>query len=475
MTPLIAALSLVVPLVLTGCFAQIHHLPAHPDTSTPVFPPLPDQETLVGIAVSGGGSRAATFAAGALEALAAATMTEKGHQRSVLDTVTHMSSVSGGSLATAYFAMTKPAKSEPVLDAQGLSSVYQRFFDNFKRDMQMNFQGKAFIRQFLKFRAFNPTKSAYSFAEVWDSNFFHEATFSTLYEREKAGDAPRVILNGTIYNSGRRLVLTTLPHSDFSYVFAEELRAKLTAKGQQFTPEGRASFDRSLRRAKNQFIPETFENLAADHRSLPLSLAVATSASFPPVVGPVTYQTDGTATFTHVGDGGLFDNLGTESLTTLFLNKLNPNHPTAKRGLILVIDASYPFDEGAEDLNTNEKGFKVFIDDPSRIVGIMEERANAYQAMLWHSLRTESELLPDYDHLKLIILRHTDAEWTKDDPIPAECPNTMTFEAIKKTIRQVPTLFKIEEPCHAALLIAAAHKVVAKQRARIVDFLQAVP
>jgi len=39
-------------------------------------------------------------------------------------------------------------------------------------------------------------------------------------------------------------------------------------------------------------------------------------------------------------------------------------------------------------------------------------------------------------------------------------------------VRQVPTLFKIENPCHAALLIASAHKVVAKQRQRIVAFLQ---
>jgi hypothetical protein len=271
------------------------------------------------------------------------------------------------------------------------------------------------------------------------------------------------------------LVLTTLPPSDFSYDFTQELRAKLVAKGQQFTPEGKASFDKSVERAKTQFLPQTFEDLQMDHRSLPVSLAVVTSASFPPVVGPVTYQTAGANTYTHVGDGGLFDNLGTESLTTLFLNKLHPQRPAAKRGLILVIDASFPFDEGGADLNDKEKGFEVFADDPSRIVGIMEERANAYQAMLWHSLRTESALLPDYDHLKLIILRHTEAEWTKDDPIPEGCPKTLTPEDIKRTVRQIPTLFKIEEPCHASLLIASARKVVAKQRQRIVDFLQKSP
>jgi Patatin-like phospholipase len=472
---LMLGLSLGLSLILTGCFAKIHQLPAHPDKSTPVFAPLPDQPTLVGLAVSGGGSRAATFAAGALEALAALRYIEGGREHSVLEAVTHMSSVSGGSLATAYYALNKPPKSEPVLNGQGLSAAYERFFSTFKNDMQLNFQGKALVRQFLKFRAFNPTKSAYSFAEVWDAHFFHEASMSALYEREKNGEAPLVIFNGTIYNSGRRLVLTTMPPSDFTYDFTAELRAKLVSKGLQFTPEGRASFDRSIERAKNQFLPQTFESIGADHRALPVSLAVVTSASFPPVVGPVTYQTEGASTYTHVGDGGLFDNLGTESLTTVFLNKLNPDHPTAKRALILVIDASYPFDEGMAELNEKEKGFEVFADDPSRIVGIMEERANAYQAMLWHSLRAETTLLPDYDHLKLIILHHTEAEWTKDDRIPEACPKTFTPEDIRRTIRQIPTAFKIKEPCHGALLIAAAHKVVNKQRQRIVDFLQQSP
>lgn len=460
-------------LALTGCFAKIHQLPAHQDKTSPVFAPLPDQPRLVGIAVSGGGSRAATFAAGALEALAEIPVMEAGHPRSVLETVTHMSSVSGGSLATAYYAVKKPSKSEPVLAGQGLSPAYRQFFASFKEDMQKNFQLRAIGRQVLNFRVANPTKFAYSFADVWDAHFFGGMTLSGLYEREQRGDAPQVIFNGTIYNTGRRLVLTTLPPADFSYEFTKELRTRLVEKGRQFTPEGRASFDRSLQRAKNQFLPQTFEEIGGDHRQLPISLAVATSASFPPVVGPVTYQAGGGNTYTHVGDGGLFDNLGTESLTTLFLNKLNPSRATAKKGLIIVIDASYPFDEGGPELNNNEKGFEVFADDPSRIVGIMEERANAYQAMLWHTVRTEGELLPDYDHLKLIILRHTEAEWTKDEPIPAGCPGNLSVEEINKRIRLVPTLFKIADSCDGALLIAAAHKVVKKQRDRIVNFLEA--
>ncbi len=466
------SLSLGCLLALSGCFAKIHQLPAHTDPHQPVFAPLPDRDTLVGLAVSGGGSRAATFAAGTLEALAHVRFAEGGQERSVLEAVTHMSSVSGGSLATAYYAAKKPAKSEPVFAGRQLSPAYQQFFARFKDDMQKNFQIRALGRQLLNFRVANPTKFAYSFADVWDTHFFHDRPFSDLYARAQQGDAPQVMLNGTIYNSGRRLVLTTLASAEFAYDFTGELRANLTAKGQHFTPEGKASFDRSVERAKNQFLPLTMEDIGADHRTLPLSLAVVTSASFPPVVGPVTYQTAGSPSYTHVGDGGLFDNLGTESLTTLFLNKLNPAHPKAKRGLVIVIDASYPFDEGAADLSEKEKGFEVFAEDPARIVGIMEERANAYQAMLWHSLRTEGVLLPDYDHLKLIILRHTDAEWTADDPLPSGCPSGLTPADVKRVIRQIPTLFKIDDECHAPLLIAAAHKVVAKQQNRIVQFLQ---
>jgi hypothetical protein len=468
-------LSLGCLLTLTGCFAKIHQLPAHTGQHQPVFAPLPDRETLVGLAVSGGGSRAATFAAGTLEALANVRFMEAGQERSVLEAVSHMSSVSGGSLATAYYAVKKPAKTEPLFAGPQLSPAYRQFFARFKDDMQKNFQIRALGRQILNFRVANPTKFAYSFADVWDAHFFHDMPFSDLYLRARQGDAPQIMLNGTIYNSGRRLVLTTLSSADFAYDFTRELRENLVAKGQHFTPEGKASFDRSVERAKNQFLPLMMEDLGGDHRTLPVSLAVATSASFPPVVGPVTYQTAGSSSYTHVGDGGLFDNLGTESLTTLFLNKLNPAHPKIRRGLILVIDTSYPFDEGTADLGRSEKGFEVFIDDPSRIVGIMEERANAYQAMLWHSLRTEGVLLPDYDHLKLIILRHTDAEWTKDDLIPAGCPSGLTPADVKRILRQVPTLFKIDEECHAPLLFAAAKKVVEQQQDRIVKFLESAP
>jgi predicted acylesterase/phospholipase RssA len=461
---------------LTGCFAKIQQLPAHPDKSTPVFAPLADQDALVGLAVSGGGSRAATFAAGALEALAETYVQQGGTKRSVLESVGYMSSVSGGSLATAYYAAKKPPKSEPVLGEQGLSPRYREFFSTFKAAMQTNFQRRALVRQMAFFRALNPTKLAYSLSEVWDSQFLDEMTFAQLYEREQRGDSPRIILNGTVYNSGQRFALTTLPSTEFEYDFIELLINELKKPDRPVpvTPEGLAIIQSGLEKAKKQFLPLTFEQIGANHENLRLSLAVATSASFPPVVGPVTYSVDDRPPYHHIGDGGLFDNLGTESLTTLFLKKIPQG--SSRKGLIIVIDTSFPFDANAGQLDNSEKGFELFKDDPSRIVGIMEERANVYQTLLWHSLRTEGVVLPDFAHLRIVVLKHTDAEWTGFQDLPDACRDEfsqdVTPKQIKQAVSQIPTLFKIKTPCHGELLVKAAQKVVDKYRHRIVKWLE---
>jgi predicted acylesterase/phospholipase RssA len=460
-------------LLLSGCFAQVKDLPAL--AGKPAFAPVPEAspDLLVGLAISGGGSRAAIFAAGVLEALARVRVTDASGERSVLEKVQYISSVSGGSLATAYFAARKPARAEPVLGSGGLSPAYQQFFKDYKSAMQEDFELPAAWRQLFFFRAFNPTKLAYSLAEVWDARFFHGMTFSELYERERAGDSPRIILNGTSYNSGRRFALTTLPAADFDYDFVGGLLQDLMRRSDRVTPEGKAIIQRNLERARTQFLPLTFEQVGADHRGLPLSLAVVSSASFPPAVGPVTYGIAGQPPYQHVGDGGLFDNLGTESLTTLFLKKI-PRGST-KRGLIIVIDAAFPFDANAEFLDTNKRGFQVFKKDPSRIVGIMEERATAYQLMLWDALRTEGVALPDFANLRVEVLQHTEPDWGTYKDLPEECRGEfaadVTTKAIKETVSQIPTRFQVSK-CNGALMVRAAEKVVEMHRARIVEFLE---
>ena len=62
--------SLCVALLCTGCFAHVQSVP-NADRTVPSFPPLAENPSiLVGITLSGGGSRAAYFGASGLEALA---------------------------------------------------------------------------------------------------------------------------------------------------------------------------------------------------------------------------------------------------------------------------------------------------------------------------------------------------------------------------------------------------------------------
>lgn len=68
--------------------------------------PAPDREVLVGLSVSGGGSRAALYAASAFETLSQLRVGPEQH--SLLEQVSYISSVSGGSLASAYYNVLKP-------------------------------------------------------------------------------------------------------------------------------------------------------------------------------------------------------------------------------------------------------------------------------------------------------------------------------------------------------------------------------
>jgi predicted acylesterase/phospholipase RssA len=423
-----AAGIVVCTLALCGCLPMVRTLPATTVVG-PQFAPLPDtQPTLVGLAVSGGGSRAATFASGVYEALGTLRVREAAREVSVLDRVTHISSVSGGSLASAYYATRKPPRGEAVLDGAGLSPAYAAFFREFQSDMQRDFQHPAAVRQFLTFRALNSTKAAYTFSEVWDGLFFHDVTFDQLYERERRGDSPRLVLNGTRWNDGRRFVFTTLPLSEFQPNFGTRLIQTLR-QSKLIPEEEKELLETQLRTAYDQFRPVSFENVGGsgpglDYGKLNVSVAVASSASVPGAIGPVTYNAAaGKAPYHHVGDGGLFDNQGLESLIEIFLHKLGEAgaERPARRAIVVMIDGSYPFDAERSQLDAADTALDVLKADPFRIQGMMEQRALSYQLALWSLLRSQgAPFMPDFHQLRIVRLRHTDARWSGYDELPAE-------------------------------------------------------
>jgi predicted acylesterase/phospholipase RssA len=204
-----AALVLLGALMLTGCASAVALRVPKAGPETTCITPAPDREVLVGVALSGGGSRAALFGAAGLEALGRLQAPGGG---SVLEQMTYLSSVSGGSVAATYYASQKPPRETPVLTPEGtFTAEYETFFAGAHEKLRQDFEGALLRRQLLSFRWLNSSLAARSLAEVMAERLLGSTTFVELAQREARGDSPRLIINTTLYNSGRRLALTTLP------------------------------------------------------------------------------------------------------------------------------------------------------------------------------------------------------------------------------------------------------------------------
>jgi hypothetical protein len=436
---------------------------------SPCVAPAADSDLLVGVALSGGGSRAALFGAAGLEALARERAPDG---RSLLQHVGYLSSVSGGSVAAGYFVSQKPPAETPVLTADGaFTEEYRAFFERYKEILAQDFEAALIRRQLATFRWINPALAARSLAEIFGERLYGDFTVDQLRAREVRGDSPRLIVNTTLYNNGRRLALGTVPSASFRYDFFRDLEASLARRGNP------AQIPEPLKQRWEVLMPITAGDLHLDLCAGKLSGAVAASASFPPLVGPITFQVGDEETYWHAGDGGLYENQGVESLLFVFLKKLQEGK--ARRALILVLESSYPFSVGYRQLTRRAEPFSLLSYDFSRIPSIMEERAQAYQALFFRSLQIEG-VFPGPQNLDVVPLRHTDAQWKADlSDLPAACrtlnPPLTSPQDVVERIAEIPTRFWLASECDRQLLVTAAAKVVDQNRARIRGFLEGQP
>jgi hypothetical protein len=466
-----AALVLACALFLAGCASAVAlNVPRLDRDTATCITPAPERDLLVGVALSGGGSRAALFGAAGLEALARVRGPDG---RSVLEQVAYVSSVSGGSLSAAYYGLHKPPRETPILTPDGaLTGDYQAFFAGFKEKLNQDFESALIWRQIGSFRwILNSALAARSLTEVLEERLLGPGTFADLAQRETRGDSPYLIINTTLYNNGRRLTLTTLPPDAGRYDFFRDLRASAARRGQT------AEYPPILVKRWESLQAVTPLDLHIDPCPLKVAGAVSGSASFPPLVGPITFRTGEEETYWHTGDGGLYENTGIESLMFVLLKHLQQRK--ARRALILSFDSSYPFSVGYRLLSRRAEPWTLFTYDFSRIPGIMEERATAYAALFFRSLQIEG-VFPDNQTLHVVFLRHTDARWKDDlsdlpEACRAETPPLSSPQAVVDRIAEIPTRFVIASECDRQLLEAAAAKVVAQSRPEIEDFLAGRP
>jgi hypothetical protein len=465
-----ATLGLLCALLATGCVSAFPYQAPKAGLETTCIAPAPDRDLLVGVALSGGGSRAALFGAAGLEALGRVRAPEGG---SVLEQVAYLSSVSGGSIAAAYYASQKPSRETPVLTPEGaLTDDYQTFFARFKEGVEQDIESALIWRQIGSFRwILNSSLAARSLAEILSERLLGKMTFGDLAQREARGDSPRLILNTTLYNNGRRFVLTTLPPDAGHYDFFQDLREAMARRGQA------TDYPPILHRRWESVLAMTPLDIGMDPCPVLLAGGVTASASFPPLVGPITFQVGDEERYWHTGDGGLYDNTGAESLLFVILKQLQEHK--ARRALLIAFDSSYPFSVGERRLSQRVEPWKLGTYDFSRIPGIMEERASAYAALFFRSMQIEG-VFPDNQTAHVILLRHTDAKWQDDlSDLPEACRNESppldSPTAVVERIAEIPTRLFLASECNRQLLITAAAKVVAQNQQEIEDFLAGRP
>jgi hypothetical protein len=92
----LGAPGLVVALLGCACAAKVHY---RAESGTPLAPAVArEQPEMIGVAVSGGGSRASVYGAAGLEAL---------WEHGLLERIDYISSVSGGSIAAEYYVKSR--------------------------------------------------------------------------------------------------------------------------------------------------------------------------------------------------------------------------------------------------------------------------------------------------------------------------------------------------------------------------------
>src|SRR5262249_55111791 len=126
------------------------------------------------------------------------------------DTVDHLSSVSSGSFAAAYFSMRGIGDYSAMLAGNTVPARYAQFFADFERTMNFNWKDAL-----IKYKLLTFSSDAQGWTKAIDKQILHGATFADLDKREASGASPFLILNATHYDTGRRFVMTTIPSDAF--------------------------------------------------------------------------------------------------------------------------------------------------------------------------------------------------------------------------------------------------------------------
>lgn len=317
-----AGLLLATAMALCGCAS-----PPRPPANAPLPVGVPAdmgrprdivQPYTVALAFSGGGLRASAFAAGVLQGLAD-TRTPQGD---LLDSLSFMSAVSGGSLTAAYYGL---------YGREGLARIKAQVLTrDFESGMNLSLLSPTNWARLLGGGLNDRT----NFAQVLDDEIFHHATFSDLYARGRTD----VWINATdLYHRTSFPflpgVFTALCSDIRTYPVADAVAASM-AVPVVFRPTVLRTFPKSCDAAEMDFVESTLTSPSTS----PLMRSMAEALR--------SYRNPAGPDFVKLVDGGVTDNFGLSSILISRAVARNAYSPMTARDalrirklLFLVVDA----------------------------------------------------------------------------------------------------------------------------------------
>jgi NTE family protein len=310
-------------LAVAGC-ASVYNLPANRPLLSPVpvydvgrMDPSFDDDVLLMLSFSGGGTRAAAFSFGVLQELDRAR--SGASAKSLLDRVDFVSGVSGGSITAAYFGLKQRA---------ALADFRERFL---LRNAEENLKTAVSLANIG--RALNGGVNDNQFPRWLDENLFDGATFDALGR----GHRPQVWINASdIYNRTPfvfgPVAFDALCSDIRSYKIADAVAAS-AAVPLAFAPIVLETFPGGCASRLPDWIERARRN--PDAQPLLRSFAEATAR----------YH-DGSMKYVKLLDGGLVDNFGLSGFSIGILSAQRAHDPMTekqavrvRRIMVLVVDA----------------------------------------------------------------------------------------------------------------------------------------
>ena len=278
----------------------------------------PDDDNLIGMSFSGGGTRAAAFSFGVLTEMERTPV--RGSSASMLDHLDFISGVSGGAVTAAYYGLRKRA----ALDDFRERFLLRNAEEGLETNLTLATIGKALA---------GGINDSQGFPRWLDANLFHGATFGEFGETGR----PRVWINASdIYNRT-------------PFVFGATTFNAMCSDLAKYPLANAVAASAAVPVAFAPVVIQTFPGKCND--PLPAWIIKARDDSHaPPMLNSyakaINRYHDGQMPYIKLLDGGLVDNYGLSGFTIARLSAETPYGPMSpqqavrlRRALFLVVDA----------------------------------------------------------------------------------------------------------------------------------------